>query len=52
MYLLQKAELMYEFVRRLSTVVPGHHFGGNKSTVSFMKKYVNKREAIRSVIND
>lgn len=43
MYLLQPVEVLYKLDRRMSTAVLGHLYGGNKSTIFFMKKYVNTR---------
>ena len=38
MYLFQTVEVLYKLDRRMSTAVLGHLYGGNKSTISFMKK--------------
>jgi hypothetical protein len=43
MYLLQIVEVLYKLDRRMSTAVLGNLYGGNKSTISFMKKCVNTR---------
>jgi len=43
MYLLQPVEVLYKLDRRMSTAVLGRLYGGNKSTIFFMKKYVNTR---------
>jgi hypothetical protein len=43
MYLLQTEEVLYKLDRRMSIAVLGHLYGGNKSTTSFMKKYVITR---------